>query len=180
MTSMANGLTVASMKCMPGHQCPASASCRLFRIGLSVAALVGFGGRPTPAADIESAAPVREVPSLLSQAQARAQWIEQRQQFEWRGDPYGLTGMPVTPGERAAAMDLRWTCASGQLRSRAVPLSRGLRVGSILRGRRPVVSAGGLAGHRCRFRPESADRSRSGRGTLPRVGERKLLQSELY
>ena len=39
---------------------------------------------------------VEEIPELLSQAKARAEWLEQRKQFEWRGAPYGLTGMPVT------------------------------------------------------------------------------------
>ena len=40
--------------------------------------------------------PVQELNHLLSQATTTAQWLEQRQQFEWRGAPYGLTGMPVT------------------------------------------------------------------------------------
>jgi hypothetical protein len=37
-----------------------------------------------------------ELTDLLSEATSKAEWLEQRQQFEWRGDPYGLTGMPVT------------------------------------------------------------------------------------
>ena len=40
--------------------------------------------------------PVQELNHLLSKATTTAQWLEQRQQFEWRGAPYGLTGMPVT------------------------------------------------------------------------------------
>ncbi len=59
--------------------------------------MIGLGP-PSTAAESEpiDQTPVQELNHLLSQATTTAQWLEQRQQFEWRGAPYGLTGMPVT------------------------------------------------------------------------------------
>ena len=61
-------------------------------------ALIGSGHARLYAADAASTKrpSIQGVQQVLSRVEAKTEWLEQRQQFEWRGAPYGLTGMPVT------------------------------------------------------------------------------------
>ena len=58
---------------------------------------------PVEAAEEEAAE--QSLTQRLSLVAGRAEWLEQRQQFEWRGAPYGLTGVPVT----VVNAQRRWT-----------------------------------------------------------------------